>query len=80
MVEKQVVDAGGPVVFIDLETLRGVPYPDVLIQLLIDLLDRLDARLYAIGKAAGIRNRVAYRLQRRRKLGRLNGGFRLRLA
>jgi hypothetical protein len=33
------------VVFVDIETLRGRPYPDVLIELLIELLDGLDARL-----------------------------------
>lgn len=44
------VAAGGAedtreVIFIDVETLRRRPYPDVLIELLKDLLDDLDARL-----------------------------------
>jgi hypothetical protein len=33
------------VIFVDIETLRGRPYPDVLIELLIDLLTKLEARL-----------------------------------
>ncbi len=35
----------GDVLFIDIETLRGRPYPDVLIELLIELLDSLETRL-----------------------------------
>jgi hypothetical protein len=49
------VAAGGPandraVIFVDIETLRGRPYPDVLIELLKELLDHLDARLRADGR------------------------------
>jgi hypothetical protein len=38
-------EAHGDVIFVDIETLRGRPYPDVLIELLIELLDSLEARL-----------------------------------
>lgn len=33
------------VIFVDIETLRGRPYPDVLSELLIDLLTKLETRL-----------------------------------
>jgi hypothetical protein len=44
------VESGGKdsqrdVIFVDIETLRGRPYPDVLIELLIELLTALDKRL-----------------------------------
>lgn len=35
----------GDVIFVDIETLRGRPYPDVLIELLIELLGSLERRL-----------------------------------
>src|SRR5439155_380172 len=38
-------DAGTEVIFVDIETLRGRPYPDVLIELLIELLTGLQRRL-----------------------------------
>ena len=44
------VEAGSPdraVIFVDIETLRGRPYPDVLIELLKQLLDHLEDRLRA---------------------------------
>jgi hypothetical protein len=43
----EALEDGGPgdVLFIDIETLRGRPYPDVMIELLIELLDSLEARL-----------------------------------
>jgi hypothetical protein len=66
VVEKEVGAKGGPVAFIDLETLRGVPYPDVLIRLLIELVMRLDERLAALGRGKGIGKRFAIRRQRRR--------------
>jgi hypothetical protein len=44
-IEETTQGRGTPVVFIDLETLRGVPYPDVLIRLLVTFLDVLDAQL-----------------------------------
>lgn len=58
------VRAEGPendraVIFVDVETLRGRPYPDVLIELLKELLDHLEERLRADGR---------YRAWRRRKL------------
>jgi energy-coupling factor transporter ATP-binding protein EcfA2 len=37
-------DAHGEVIFVDIETLRGRPYPDVLIELLIELLVALERR------------------------------------
>jgi Cdc6-like AAA superfamily ATPase len=63
------VAAGDPahdreVIFIDIETLRGRPYPDVLIELLQELLDHLYDRLTADGwwktwRRRRIRKRVA---------------------
>jgi Cdc6-like AAA superfamily ATPase len=49
------VAAGGSennraVIFVDIETLRGRPYPDVLIELLKELLDHLEERLRADGR------------------------------
>jgi energy-coupling factor transporter ATP-binding protein EcfA2 len=38
-------DIHGEVIFVDIETLRGRPYPDVLIELLIELLTTLSRRL-----------------------------------
>jgi hypothetical protein len=52
-VEKHLADQGSAVVFVDLETLRGVPYPDVLIQLLIDLLAALDGELKRTARELG---------------------------
>lgn len=40
-------DGHGDVIFVDIETLRGRPYPDVLIELLIELLRSLEDRLKA---------------------------------
>jgi hypothetical protein len=37
--------AHGDVIYVDIETLRGRPYPDVLIELLIELLSALERRL-----------------------------------
>ena len=37
--------AHGDVIYVDIETLRGRPYPDVLIELLIELLVALERRL-----------------------------------
>lgn len=64
-VERSSADAGTAVAFIDLETLRGIPYPDVLIQLLIKVLGALRTRTAEIGKAGGLRQRM--RLRRVRK-------------
>jgi hypothetical protein len=44
-IEETTRGRGMPVVFIDLETLRGVPYPDVLIRLLVTFLDVLGGQL-----------------------------------
>jgi hypothetical protein len=60
------VEAGGldndrAVIFVDIETLRGRPYPDVLIELLKDLLNHLEDRLRADG---------AYQAWHRRKVRR----------
>ncbi len=47
-IESQAASEGhGDVIFVDVETLRGRPYPDVLIELLIELLDSLERRLKA---------------------------------
>jgi hypothetical protein len=61
------VAAGGlesdrAVIFVDIETLRGRPYPDVLIELLTELLDDLEGRLRADGRFRSWRRR---RLRRR---------------
>jgi len=47
------------VLFIDVETLRGRPYPDVLIELLIALLGQLDEGLRDAANARGNRAKVA---------------------
>ena len=39
----------GAVIFVDVETLGGRPYPDVLIELLIELLDPLSVRMKPSG-------------------------------
>ena len=44
-VQARAVESGQPVAYVDLETLRDNPYPDVLISLLIELLDALRAQL-----------------------------------
>lgn len=64
----QRVAAGGPdsgreVIFIDIETLRGRPYPDVLVELLKELLEHLETRL-----VDGVRTT---RWKRRALLGRV---------
>lgn len=45
------------VIFVDIETLRGRPYPDVLIELLKELLDHLEERLRADGLVASWKRR-----------------------
>jgi hypothetical protein len=45
------------VIFVDIETLRGRPYPDVLIELLKELLDDLERRLRADGFVASWKRR-----------------------
>ena len=65
------------VLFIDVETLRGRPYPDVLIELLIELLKELEAGLRAAAAGDGLRRRIVATRTRlrvgrlRRTLGRL---------
>ena len=58
-------DSGRAVIFIDIETLRGRPYPDVLIELLGELLQHLEARLEEGGWKP--------RWKRRKLLGRGRG-------
>lgn len=61
------VEAGGPeqseraVIFVDIETLRGRPYPDVLIELLQELLDHLEERLREDGWFTAWRRRKLLR-------------------
>src|SRR5262245_32947972 len=76
-VERRVSDEGGVAVFIDLETLRGIPYPDVLIQLLIELFDALAERLRHVGGTWRQRVRL---FKQRRRLRRLSRFFRRLLA
>ena len=56
-------ESHGDVIFVDVETLRGRPYPDVLIELLIALLDSLESRLKA--KAGRVDLRWSRRKSRR---------------
>jgi hypothetical protein len=60
------LEKGGPgdVIFVDIETLRGRPYPDVLIELLIEILEKLEARLKA--KARGLDVNPSRRRARRK--------------
>jgi hypothetical protein len=44
-IESLAGDTHGDVIFVDIETLRGRPYPDVLIELLIEILEALVARV-----------------------------------
>jgi Cdc6-like AAA superfamily ATPase len=50
-------ESGREVIFIDVETLRGRPYPDVLIELLTELLEHLEERLRADGVLKSWRRR-----------------------
>lgn len=58
-------DTRTEVIFVDIETLRGRPYPDVLIELLIELLTALERRLRPP------RKRIDVQLRRRKTLRRL---------
>jgi energy-coupling factor transporter ATP-binding protein EcfA2 len=58
----------GDVIFVDVETLRGRPYPDVLIELLINLLASLERRL---GKKGGRFDLKRSRRRARRQLAKL---------
>lgn len=61
---------GQPAVYIDMETLRDVPYPDVLVRLLIDLTTELDRKLRKQRWCSPSRWRARRRLKRLRE--RLN--------
>ena len=67
--EQEKADFGTEVLFIDVETLRNRPYPDVLIELLIELLGALDhglsAALQSNGRQAWLRG-LPSRLRLRR--------------
>lgn len=65
-VEHDANHSGAAVIFIDLETLRGNPYPDVLIQLMIELFERLEGKLKQNGSALSVE-----RLKSRREARRL---------
>lgn len=54
-------DSGREVIFIDIETLRRRPYPDVLIELLKELLGHLEERLKAGGWKARWKRRALIR-------------------
>jgi len=66
------------VVFVDIETLRDRPYPDVLIELLIELLDGLRRRLKAEAWYR-VDQRIA-RIRVRRRLAKLTAKLRRLLA
>ena len=65
-IESAATDSDVEVIFVDIETLRGRPYPDVLIELLIQLLDALENRLASVP-----RRRVVVRVRRRATLRRI---------
>jgi hypothetical protein len=65
-IESAATDSDVEVIFVDIETLRGRPYPDVLIELLIQLLDALQNRLVSVPS-----RRVVVRLRRRATLRRI---------
>ena len=73
MIERHATERGDPVVYIDLETLRGIPYPDVLIQLLIKLCSQLGENVKA-PKGGGLRDRLAA-VRARRRLSKLSGAL-----
>lgn len=64
-VAKHASDLGQPAVYIDIETLRDNPYPDVLIRLMIELATELDRALERARRPSIKRWRA------RRRLGRL---------
>lgn len=57
-VQEQIEATGNPAAFIDLETMRGIEYPDVLIQLLVQVLQSLDAELKKLGGNRNVRERA----------------------
>src|ERR1039457_3381 len=71
-VQAHALKDGATVAFIDLETLRGIPYPDVLIQLLSELIDALGEHLSRASRTSKPWSRGASRRARRRakKLGK----------
>src|SRR6266545_2158735 len=74
MVERDSKSAGSAVAFIDLETLKGIPYPDVLIQLLIELFKVLEEGLKKPRIGPSLR-RTIQRYRARRDLRRLRNDF-----
>ncbi len=66
-VAKHAADAGRPAVYIDLETLRDNPYPDVLVRLLIELAGELERHL------RGFHPPLVTRWKARRRLRALRG-------
>ena len=69
-IESEAGASGNAITFIDLETLRGIPYPDVLLHLLIELLGLMEGRLKAHGRRVSLRRmrsrRVASQVARLR--------------
>src|SRR4051794_30249094 len=66
-VATRAAETGQPAVYIDIETLRDNPYPDVLLRLLIELVSELDRHLRES------RRRSWQRWRARRRLKRLRG-------
>lgn len=64
------------VMFVDIETLRGRPYPDVLIELLIAILDGLAERLDETGPRIDLRRRRRRAKRSLRELSRVLCGLR----
>jgi hypothetical protein len=58
--ERRAKANGDPVVYLDLETLRGIPYPDVLIQLLVRLCTQLGDTLSTLAKSEPWHRRRSY--------------------
>jgi hypothetical protein len=61
VMEQRASQGDQAVAFVDLETLRGIPYPDVLIHLLARLLAALAGELQTVASQAKWRQRRAYR-------------------
>jgi ABC-type branched-subunit amino acid transport system ATPase component len=60
-VEHHSSEAETAIAFVDLENLRGIPYPDVLIHLLVHLLRALRRALKSLGSSQSLLKRGPYR-------------------
>jgi hypothetical protein len=60
VVEQAATQGGSAVAFVDLETLRGIPYPDVLINLLIRVLGALRKPIRNLGRDQSLKRHVGF--------------------